>query len=496
MKQAVKSALGLGATAATPLTGGINAPLTTGLSSYGPTLATIPVAQTVTVPTVVDSVETIQQPVLSQTTTTVQKQVIPAIVEHREVAPVVHQRIRQEEVEEIQPVIHREREKTEIHKILQPMYTTSTMGIAAEERTLAAQIRPEVRLQGAPPPAAIIPTTQYESAQKVRVDRAPIVMETERKKIIEEVQPVVYKEVIQPHVIHVTQPIYEKIVEADVYVERILPATTFVAPVVTPVVTASTTTVAAPISATSLNIAEPTTAFTQTYEINTPVSAPAITSNRIEGVSQGVQVAPLPVTVQPLQQQSLGIQQPLTPIQSLSSGSIQPLQQQSFLGNQSSMLSSQGGLAQPGFGQQQFMQPGYPQSNLGMQSNMMMPQSNLGMQPYGQQGFAQQGFQQGLGQPGFQQGFAQPGFQQGLAQPGFQQGLGQQGFQQGLGQQGLQQGLGQPGFGQQGLGQPGFTQGLTSGLGQQLGQQLGSSLGKGGLGNVGSTLGGALATAF
>lgn len=48
-------------------------------------------------------------------------------------------------------------------------------------------------------------------------------MESEKKKIIEEIQPVIYREVIQPHIIRVTQPIYEKIIEADVYVTETLP---------------------------------------------------------------------------------------------------------------------------------------------------------------------------------------------------------------------------------------------------------------------------------
>lgn len=48
------------------------------------------------------------------------------ITEHIEIAPVVHEKIRREEVQEIQPIIHREREKTEIHKLVQPLYTSTT----------------------------------------------------------------------------------------------------------------------------------------------------------------------------------------------------------------------------------------------------------------------------------------------------------------------------------------------------------------------------------
>lgn len=94
-----------------------------------------------------------------------------------------------------------------------------------------------------------------------------------------------------------------------------------------------------------MNIAEPTSAYTQTFDITTPVNAQGISANRIgsnflcilvtrtEGVSQGVQVAPLQVSVQPLTtQSSLGIQQPI------SSTSFQTLPQQQYLGAQSSLL--------------------------------------------------------------------------------------------------------------------------------------------------------------
>jgi hypothetical protein len=48
------------------------------------------------------------------------------------------------------------------------------------------------------------------------VNKAPIVYETERRKILEEVQPIVYKQVVQPVIIRETKPIYEKIIEAPV----------------------------------------------------------------------------------------------------------------------------------------------------------------------------------------------------------------------------------------------------------------------------------------
>jgi hypothetical protein len=155
--------------------------------------------------------------------TFVQKSIAPIAIEKREIAPVVHERIRREEVEEIQPVIHREREKTEIHKITQPIHTNQTMGVVTEERSLPAQFTEFRTPAMAPPPAVILPTSETLAAQKVRIEKAPVIIETEKKRIIEEVQPVVYKETVQPHFIKLTQPIYEKIVEGEVYVTQTMP---------------------------------------------------------------------------------------------------------------------------------------------------------------------------------------------------------------------------------------------------------------------------------
>jgi hypothetical protein len=152
-----------------------------------------------------------------------QVQIAPVVVEKREGVAVIQERIRREEVEEITPVIHREREKTEIHKITQPVHTSAVLGIMTEEVTLPAQFS-EMRTPSMLPPASILPRREELSAQKMRIEKAPVVIETERKKIIEEVTPVVYREVVEPHITRLTQPIYEKIVEGDVYISETRPA--------------------------------------------------------------------------------------------------------------------------------------------------------------------------------------------------------------------------------------------------------------------------------
>jgi len=179
----------------------------------------------------------LQQGIMQQTTLqeqllpATQFQVAPVIFEHKESAPVIQERIRREEVEEVLPVIHREREKTEIHRITQPVHTSSVLNCITEEATLPAKYS-EMRTPSMLPPASVLPRREELAASKMRIEKAPVVIETERKKIIEEVTPVVYKEIVEPHVTRLTQPIYEKIVEGDVYVTEIR-AAQVIAPTVT-----------------------------------------------------------------------------------------------------------------------------------------------------------------------------------------------------------------------------------------------------------------------
>jgi len=56
-----------------------------------------------------------------------------------------------------------------------------------------------------------------------QIQRAPIIEETIHKKIIEEVQPVLYRETVKPVVVEATKPIYEKVYEAPRLVEEMRP---------------------------------------------------------------------------------------------------------------------------------------------------------------------------------------------------------------------------------------------------------------------------------
>jgi hypothetical protein len=48
--------------------------------------------------------------------------------------------------EEIQPVIHREREQLEIREEIQPIYEKAIQPTIVEERQLAPEVRPELRV--------------------------------------------------------------------------------------------------------------------------------------------------------------------------------------------------------------------------------------------------------------------------------------------------------------------------------------------------------------
>jgi len=144
-----------------------------------------------------------------------------APVELHENPPVVHERIRKEEVEEVQPVIHREHDRTEVHQILQPMYEGEVQTPQILEKQLPAEVLPTVTRGVYTPSPLDRNTTELGETERMTIEKPAIVYETERKKIIEEVQPVIYKETIQPTIIRETKPIYEKIVEAPVIVKEV-----------------------------------------------------------------------------------------------------------------------------------------------------------------------------------------------------------------------------------------------------------------------------------
>jgi hypothetical protein len=52
------------------------------------------------------------------------------------------------------------------------------------------------------------------------MEKAPIVIEHRKRIITEEVQPILYREVVEPEIIKETRNIYEKYVEAPILIEE------------------------------------------------------------------------------------------------------------------------------------------------------------------------------------------------------------------------------------------------------------------------------------
>jgi hypothetical protein len=72
--------------------------------------------------------------------------VLPAQVELREKPAVVQEVIKPGVREEIQPVIHRDREQLELREEIQPIYERSVRPTIVEQRQLAPEIKPELRV--------------------------------------------------------------------------------------------------------------------------------------------------------------------------------------------------------------------------------------------------------------------------------------------------------------------------------------------------------------
>jgi hypothetical protein len=148
-------------------------------------------------------------------------------VEHIEKGPVVREHIHQTELEEIQPVIHRERERTEVIQVAKPMVERDIRPTQIEEKILPAETRApvvqgeseEFRRRYMERSQMYKSSTEYAPVEREVIEKAPIIKEHITKKIIEEVQPVIYREVTAPHVIKEVRPIYEKIVEGPVLIE-------------------------------------------------------------------------------------------------------------------------------------------------------------------------------------------------------------------------------------------------------------------------------------
>jgi len=152
----------------------------------------------------------------------------PVIVEKIEKPTIVHEVYKTEEVVQIQPVIEREREQLDVYEVVQPMREREVIATEVRQAMLPAQTRAVVVEDNSAYLAARSAPTDFSTREVVAtrsqvVENAPIIHETIHHRVIEEVQPVIYKEIDRPILIKETLPIYEKIVEAPHSHHTVLP---------------------------------------------------------------------------------------------------------------------------------------------------------------------------------------------------------------------------------------------------------------------------------
>jgi hypothetical protein len=181
---------------------------------------------------------------------------------------VIHEKIVPTQRTEVQPIIHREREKVEVHEVVQPMRETDIAPTMVqnvqlqptyfEERASDAAFQQQYRDVS----TRIRPDTVIAPTLTQQVERPPIVEEVIHRKVIEEVQPVLYRETIKPTVVEATKPIYERVYEMPQLREEIRPMVDLGTKYLqTPVGIAGTAGLAAPFP---LQMGAPTTVIRET----------------------------------------------------------------------------------------------------------------------------------------------------------------------------------------------------------------------------------------
>jgi len=143
---------------------------------------------------------------------------------------VVQENIKPVEKIEIQPIINLQREQTEVHEVIQPISKREVLPAVVEEKQLPTIEREEVRQSEEEFKKQYQKLTEeFQSSVKVedlesnKIMNAPIVRESIHKKVIEEIQPVIHKETIVPHLVKEHFTIHEKLVEAPVLIKEVLP---------------------------------------------------------------------------------------------------------------------------------------------------------------------------------------------------------------------------------------------------------------------------------
>jgi len=149
---------------------------------------------------------------------------------------VINETIKPVEIREVQPVVEVHREQKEIHQVVQPLATRQELPVQVHERIQPVQtfektaVIPEASRKELETGLNIQGQKSVQNVTTTTVNKAPIVHEHIHKQIIEEIQPVIYKETIEPHLIKVTVPIQEKVVEAPTVIKEVRPVAFTAAP--------------------------------------------------------------------------------------------------------------------------------------------------------------------------------------------------------------------------------------------------------------------------
>lgn len=151
----------------------------------------------------------------------VQVNALPADVVCQEKPAVIKEVIHSSEKHEVNPIIYREREQTEIRQVEQPIYETFRKQAVFTEKSFPAENRPTIQPQASDFDLKYREgldkyksSLEYAPVETETITKAPVVIETIKKHVREEIQPVIFREIYEPHIIKETRPIYEKIIEA------------------------------------------------------------------------------------------------------------------------------------------------------------------------------------------------------------------------------------------------------------------------------------------
>jgi len=137
-------------------------------------------------------------------------------IERIEKEPIIKETIIPKERIELQPVIHRERLQTEIHRIIEPSSETQINPTITERRELPPKFQ-----QGSGEYAQSTFSTSSPIIE--RIVKEPIVVENIRKRIIQEVQPIIYRDIIQTTTIPAETQINSEISKSTLTQSAIFP---------------------------------------------------------------------------------------------------------------------------------------------------------------------------------------------------------------------------------------------------------------------------------